>query len=182
VEEKPASVEGEVRNSITLAPVERAHVSLRKTSAGNADRYGALTNAEGKFVIANVPPGNYALQMDRTAYVDLTAAPANQFRLSAGEKKEGLKLKLTPTGQITGRVLDADAAPMEGLSVSAESGGRSIRSASTDDRGMFRIGGIPPGKYRVLARLNNLPFPPEIRTDQTGTPNSSMISRQSFWL
>src|SRR5438132_777006 len=99
-EEKPASIEGEVRNSITLAPVERAHVSIRRTNAADPDRYGALTDAAGKFVIAAVPPGNYILQMDRTAYVDLTAAPANQFRLSAGEKREGVKLKLIPTGQI----------------------------------------------------------------------------------
>jgi hypothetical protein len=35
----------------------------------------------------------------------------------------------------------------------------------TDDKGQFRIGGLHPGKYRVKATPQALPFPPEIRSD-----------------
>jgi len=87
--------------------------------------------------------------------------------IASGDKKDAGKLKLTPTGALTGRVLDVDGSPMEGLLVRAESSTRNQFPARTDDGGMFRIGGLPPGKYRVIAQPESLPLPPEIRTDGT---------------
>src|SRR5207302_2435332 len=129
-----------------------AHVSVRKFVNGKYDRYGVLTNSEGKFLIPNLPAGFFSIFADRTGFTDLTAASAREIRLGPGEKKEDIKLKLTPAGEITGRALDRDGAPMEGLTVSAESGGRSQRTALTDDRGLFRLGGMAPGKYLVVAQ------------------------------
>ena len=37
-----------------------------------------------------------------------------QIEVRAGDKKDDLKLKLTPTGAINGRVVDADGEPVEG--------------------------------------------------------------------
>jgi hypothetical protein len=164
-DEKPASVEGEIRDIVSGLPIERAHVSLRRFANGGWDRYGAQTNAEGKFAIAGIPAGNYQVAMDRVGYVAPVEVTRNQVGLHAGEKKDNYKLKLIPVGAITGRVLDADGAPMEGLTVEAELGGRVERSATTDDRGQYRIGGLRPGRYRVKARTQVLPIPPEIRTD-----------------
>ena len=166
-DEKPASVEGEVRNMMTGLPVERAHVSLRRFVNGGWDRYGAQTNAEGKFTIFGIPAGNYQVAMDRVGYVvpaDVTRGP---LTLRAAEKKDNYKLKLIPVGAISGRVLDAEGAPMEGLAVQAELAGKMERSAMTDDRGQYRIGGLRPGKYRVKAAPQPMPVPPEIRTDGT---------------
>ena len=41
------------------------------------------------------------------------------------------------------------------------------QNAVTDDKGQFRIGGLPAGKYRVKAMPMNMGLPPEIRTDGT---------------
>jgi hypothetical protein len=164
-DEKPASVEGEIRDIMSGLPIERVHVSLRRFANGGGDRYGAQTNAEGKFAIAGVPAGNYQVAMDRVGYVAPVEVTRNQLGLRAGEKKDNYKLKLIPVGAITGRVLDADGGPMEGLTVEAELGGKVERSATTDDRGQYRIGGLRPGRYRVKARTQVLPIPPEIRTD-----------------
>src|SRR5450759_788061 len=68
-DEKPASVEGEVRNSVSGMPVERAHISLRRYNNGGWDKYGALTNAEGKFKITGIPAANYQVTLDRVGYV-----------------------------------------------------------------------------------------------------------------
>jgi hypothetical protein len=173
VPEKPASVQGEVRDAISGLPIERAHVSLRRFGNGGWDRYGAQTNAEGKFTIQGIPPGGYQVAMDRVGYVVPAEVGRNQFMLHAAEAKENLKLKLIPVGSISGRVLDADGAPLEGLSVEAEAAGRSERSAITDDRGQYRIGGLRPGKYRVRAKTQQIPIPPEIRTDGTTEVNYS---------
>src|ERR1019366_1358248 len=68
-DEKPASVQGEVRNSVSGMPVERAHVSLRRYNSGGFDKYGTLTNAEGKFRITGIPAGSYQVTLDRVGYV-----------------------------------------------------------------------------------------------------------------
>jgi len=165
--DKPASVEGEVRHAIDGSPIERAHVSLGRFTNGEQDRYGALTNAEGRFTIANLPPGNYSLLVDRVGFIDMSSPGSPTLVLKTGEKKDAMKLKLTPTGAITGRVLDPEGKPVEFIQVRAESGGRWDRGGVTDDRGVYRIGGLRPGKYRVRAMPQEMPMPPEIRTDNT---------------
>src|SRR5215471_15164788 len=166
----PASVEGEVRNSVTGEPIERAHVVLNG-AGGNPERYGTLTNAEGKFVIAGIPAGPYIYTLDRTGFVSAPNASANELKLQPGDKRENLKLKLTPTGAIVGHVYDADGVPVQGISVAVISGGQAERGATTDDRGQFRIGGLRAGKYRLKAQPQQNPFPPEIRTDGSAEVN-----------
>jgi hypothetical protein len=166
-DEKPASMQGEVRNSVSGMPVERAHVSLRRYNSGGFDKYGALTNAEGKFRIAGIPAGSYQVTLDRVGYVASSEATRGPVTLTPGEKKDNLNVKLVPVGAISGRVLDADGQPMDGLQVHTEQGERTMRSGVTDDRGQYRIGGLGPGRYRVRAVTRNLAVPPEIRTDGT---------------
>src|ERR1022692_189678 len=147
-DEKPASVQGEVRNSVSGMPIERAHVSLRRYNSGGFDKYGALTNAEGKFRITGVPAGSYQVTLERVGYVPPLEVTRGTVTLSPDEKKDNLQLKLVPLGAISGRVLDADGQPVEGLQVHAEQGERTMRSGATDDRGQYRIGGLGPGGDR----------------------------------
>jgi hypothetical protein len=105
--------------------------------------------------------------MDRIGFVVPSEVMNTQVKLIAGENKENYKLKLTPVGSILGRVVDAGGSPLEGVSVEAIRGGRAAQSGTTDDRGQYRIGGLAPGKYRVRAKLSEMPLPPEIRTDGT---------------
>jgi hypothetical protein len=166
-DEKPASVQGEVRNSVTGMPIERAHVSLRRYNNDGFDKYGALTNAEGKFRITGIPAGGYEVTLDRVGYVAPSEMTRGPVMLTPDEKKDNLQLKLVPVGAISGRVLDADGQPVGWISVEALQGAYAQRSGMTDDRGQYRIGGLSPGKYRVGAVPQNLPLPPEIRTDGT---------------
>ena len=181
----PASVSGAVVNSVTGDPILRAHVMLQGTtemsgygmSAGrvriaNGDpetdskTYGALTNGEGKFTIAPLPPGKYFVWVERVGFVAPANLPSgpNMVTLAAGDRKEDLKLKLTPTGAITGRILDAEGEPIPGADVRAE-GPRGSYQASSDEQGRYRIGGLNPGKYRIRAAPKQQPFGAEIRTD-----------------
>jgi hypothetical protein len=162
--QEPASIEGEVRNAVTGEPIERAHVAA---TINNQQRFGAITDASGKFIITGLPVGNYAMTLDRVGYVASINRVETMVNLHAGQKYQNMKLKLTPTGSIVGRVLDADGQPMEGVVVRSEVGGQPVRTATTDDRGMYRIGGQRPGKVRLVAEIMTLPFPPEIRTDGT---------------
>jgi hypothetical protein len=161
---EPASLAGEVRNSVSGAPIERAHVAA---TLDGGQHFGTYTNADGKFVLTNLSAGAYAITVDRVGFVPAANLPALAISLQPGDKNESLKLKLTPTGAIVGRVLDADGQPMEGIRVSTEVGGQIDRSVTTDDRGVYRIGGLRPGKMRIRAQTMSFPFPPEIRTDGT---------------
>ncbi len=171
-DEKPASVTGEVRNAVSGMPVERAHISLRRYNNGGWDKYGALTNAEGKYTITGIPAATYQVTLDRVGFVPPLEVTRTALVLKAGEKKDDFKVKLVPVGAISGRVLDAGGEPVEGINVYAETGALSQRTGGvTDDRGQFRIGGLSPGKYRVRAVPQALPLPPEIRTDGTAEVN-----------
>jgi hypothetical protein len=134
--------------------------------------YGALTNGEGTFSIAPLPPGDYALSVERVGFVFTAAynsaeSRSTRFTLGPGDRKDGLKLTLTPVGAITGRVLDAAGEPVQNANVVAEGGNGYGANSTTDDKGQYRLGGMSPGRYRVRASAQSLPFPPEIRSDGT---------------
>jgi len=165
--DKPASVEGSVTNSLTGEPLPRATVSFRATGVPNPKTYAAMTDPQGKYSITAMEPGNYLQSALRVGFVSSAAevTPRNvQLKLGAGDKRTEVNLKLIPTGTITGRVLDPDGEPLEDMEVSAILNPRTV-TATTDEKGVFKIAGLAPGKYRVRARPQPTQFPAEIRTD-----------------
>ena len=162
------SVAGVVLNSATGAPLPRTHVTLYVFGNTGAQLFGTVTDAEGKFTIGALPPGQLSLNLDHVGFI----APATGNRLPdaqlrADEKKEGLKLSLTPTGAISGRVLDAEGIAVQGAIVSLDAAPSGVNPVTSDEKGQFRISGVPPGWYRVVANPAVMPFPAEIRTDGT---------------
>jgi hypothetical protein len=165
---EPSSVAGTVTNSVTGEPILRAHVTLQCWARDNQQVYGALTNEKGEYSLTASPSGPCYLNAERVGFVlasnELALAPVN---LTAGTHKENVKLTLTPTGGITGRVVNAAGEPVQDVSVWAEAeiGNDNFVNLITDDKGQFRIGGLRPGKYRVKATPQKMPFPPEIWAD-----------------
>ena len=172
-DDKSAGLQGVVTNSVTGEPVLRAHVALRPIQNGPQQngqappkRYGAITTADGKFSITGMDPGNYSMAIDKTGFTQAAAFP--RIILQPGDKKEDLKLKLVPTGSISGRVVTPEGTPVENAAVKVVAGASGFGSNTrTDEKGQFRIGGLSAGKYRVRASPESLPLPPEIRTDGT---------------
>ncbi len=151
-----ANITGIVTNSVTGAPIVRAHVTLRGQKT-----FGALTNGEGKYSIAGIPPGGYAYWGERVGFTsEMNAGDRATVDLRAGENSQDLKL--IPVGAIAGKVLDADGEPVQLVGVTAVGTDRDY-DATTDNKGQYRIGGLQPGKYRVKVQPNG--SPPEIRTD-----------------
>jgi len=163
-----ASLEGTVTNSVSGEPLARAHVVVRGTGTA---RYGAITNATGKFSVAGLPQGNYTIQAEHVGFAmpaGVGGVSAVSAMVRAGDVRSDVKVKLVPLGSIAGRVLNADGEPAEWVRVSAENdNGAAGYDGTTDDRGEFRIGGLRPGRYRVKASPQSIPMPPEIRSDGT---------------
>jgi hypothetical protein len=161
----PAAMSGTVTNSVTGEPILRAHVTVECMTQEHQQQaiYGALTNAKGEFTITQLPPGPCTPNARRVGFVELLNRAS--YSLTSGARKEGVKLTLTPAGAITGHVFDGSGEPAQGVGVTAEGPGGNSANAATDDKGQFRLGGLRPGKYRVKAAPQTLPFPPEIRSD-----------------
>lgn len=166
---QPASMGGSVVNAVSGEPVARAHVMLRAAAEGKELKYGALTDAAGKFSVTGLPAATYAVSAERVGFE--TPSPflsSPPVALAAGDARTGIKLRLTPLGSISGRVLGPDGEPAEWVQVSAETdAGPAGHGDVTDDRGQFRIGGLAPGRYRLKASPQNLQIPPEVRSDGT---------------
>lgn len=107
----------------------------------------------------STPPGTHvagdllALWLRDT---DLVVSPAGRggqvvlTRRSPPPAREGVPLQ-APTGRVAGRVTDAvTGAPLAGASVGLE--GTRVSGASRAD-GRFDIGGAPPGRHTLVARL-----------------------------
>lgn len=172
-------VEGQVLNSVTGLPVRKAAVTLFDVSgldqaaAASSSAQGktvrenpaTLTDAEGRFVFAGLEPGSYGLSAERSGYrsqsygIPWAGGNNEPVKLTAGDARTGLAIKLMPLGTITGRVVDEDGDPIRNVSVSAQvyvptPDGRKLEargSGSTNDLGEYRIFDLQPRKYFLKA-------------------------------
>jgi hypothetical protein len=181
-----AILDGTVIDAITRQPLPGTHIAMFSLTTeggqpfpGNA--FGAVSQADGHFSIANLPDATFFVYPQRTGYVavpgkDADAWAGTSLVLKPGESRTNLTIEMAPRAAILGRVTDEFGDPIQGASVEGVANGPAYErfpmgtnmSANTDDRGQFRLSGAP-GKYRikVTPRLANVNGPPEIRSDGT---------------
>ncbi len=123
----------------------------------------AETDTEGNYQFRGVPPGTYQIivlsplfvlpQQDRYA-----SMPSITIMISEGENVTNADLSLIRGGIVTGKVVDAEGRPMIEQFVQLdrldERGNPTPMSMNrgqytTDDRGIYRIIGLIPGRYRA---------------------------------
>jgi hypothetical protein len=122
------------------------------------------TGAEGEFTLSNLPAGRYRLQPFAPAMADTTMSegwPGKSILLEEGESLKSINLELSRGGVITGRVVDSNNRPVIGEQITVtmhkEQGRkqemyfRNYETSRTDDRGIYRIYGLSPGRYSVSA-------------------------------
>lgn len=173
LEGKVLSASGEPlsRASVRLLPQNNVNLNLLAIGRGGAAipnppaGYSAATDEQGRFVLDNVAPGSYQMIAERTGFVAQrygARTPADNgtpLTLKEGDKLLSLEIKLQRQGVIAGRVTDRDGEPAVNIQVRASryqyvNGKRQLVMAAntaTDDRGDFRIGNLPPGRYFVIA-------------------------------
>lgn len=140
-------------------PLQNAVISAVPARGGGSYVYVA-TDREGNFQLEGLEPKlSYYVTASMPAYTTLpreSGAQAPTYR--AGDS---VTLTLTKGGVITGKVRNAAGDPLVGIRVRAEMtvrtpNGRRLLNGQgsereTDDRGVYRIFGLPPGPYVVLA-------------------------------
>jgi hypothetical protein len=189
-----ARVEGVVVDMVSGAPVRRAVVQLRSSGSSQTSvespEYAEFTGPDGTFRFDRLPPGSYALSYSRTGYLQpriSTGYSSTAIRATAGETVKGLRYGLIPQSVVSGRVVDEEGDPVEGVQVSLlafrYAGGmrrltRLSETGTTNDRGEYRIARLAAGKYFLQASPERLtPGPALIAAARTpGAPLATYAS------
>jgi hypothetical protein len=163
-----AGVSGTVTNAATGAPIPRAHVQLYLGGRS----YGALTDINGRFAISQLPGGESSISIEAPGFQSpsiFSGSAVNRLVLGPDEQRKDLNIALTRFGAISGCVFDANGRPLQGIAMSVLSIEGVTEGEVSDPDGQYRIGNLPPGRYRVQAdpALTAVKLPPEIRTDGT---------------
>jgi protocatechuate 3,4-dioxygenase beta subunit len=124
----------------------------------------ATTDADGRYWITNLTAGSYRISVHAPAYVieeesRLSYEYGKTVTVGEGEEIVGVDFSLTRGGVITGKVTDEYGKPVIAEGVGAfrlDRQGKRDKSVSggmlqwqTDDRGVYRIFGLEPGRYIV---------------------------------
>lgn len=154
------SVGGTVLRTGTTEPIEGVQVTL---TLGASPPVSVLTDKEGHFSFRNAASGRYTIRFQRDGYLVPGSTPfvatTNTVSVGADEQVNGLTYYLTPGGTISGRILDPLGRPSVGADVialrPAFEEGRAIfvavKTASSNDRGEYRMFWLEPGDYYVRA-------------------------------
>jgi hypothetical protein len=157
------SIEGTVLNDRTGLPLSRAHLVLRSGRAG-VSPIGVDTDDKGSFSIRDVEPARYSLSAARDGYLAsslcmMGTVRVQVFAIGAKESIANLTFRLRPFAVMAGRISFDDGEPAMNTRVEAyreyrshlRHGYATVGSATTNDRGEYRMFGLQPGSYLVSA-------------------------------
>jgi hypothetical protein len=154
------TIQGVVLEQASGRPLARTVVRLDPVPQSSGTKAPPLTIRAGRtghFVFPSVVPGVYILNATREGY--FRAAYGQRLPIGRGTPIEVTtdstlfaELRLRHKGAVTGRVFDENGVGTAGIAVVAYRARlplRSAGSATSDDRGVYRIHGLEPGKYWV---------------------------------
>lgn len=185
-EPRPGTVEiaGQVTDARSHAPLPGAVVALNGRGAPPQAR--VITGGDGRFRFSDLPPGVFGVAATRNGYFGNgdgrdPFGPGRLVELTGDRAVTDLTLSLWKLGAISGSVV-ADGDPLVGIEVIAlrrslvASRWRyvNVATASTDDRGAYRLSGLPPGEYVIVARPDRDPETPLLLSLLAATPAASV--------
>jgi hypothetical protein len=165
-----ATITGRVVSAATGRPLRRAQVRLVAPELGRAART-VTADPEGRFTAADLPAGRYSITASAAGHLavqhgeERSGGGGTPYQLKDGETAE-IGFSLPRAGRITGRVSDETGEPAGALTVHILErrffqgrqrlvplpvGAQPMPMLRTDDNGLYRMHGLPPGSYYVMA-------------------------------
>jgi hypothetical protein len=163
------SIEGLVLQAGSNDPIAGARVTISRVQttpppigAPVAPIPAVNTDSQGKFVLKDVEPGQYRLQVAKNGYAraeygePIVGAQGRPLAVALDEAVKGVVIHLTPGGNVSGRVRDLSGQPVVGVPVmlmkiaynpSGQKTYTSGGSTRTNDRGEYRLYWVTPGRY-----------------------------------
>ncbi len=194
------TINGQPAANVSISAVEipmnlESPPTLRQQADGSISRtsFKTRTDAEGRYQITNLPPGRYMIVSASKAFVYADGTQTNfepkMVTMDAGESREKVDFSLVRGGVITGQITDSEGRPVIANSVrilqvtalpegrrSFQNPGGEFGDRSTDDRGIFRIYGLPAGSY-VLAAGGDGDFFTATKYPSTFYPDATSASQ-----
>jgi hypothetical protein len=140
-----------INGVVTQSGVPVAGASVIAAPLGGSAGTTTVTDAQGRFEMANLAVGPYAV----TATHPVTAAvvSATTESLTAGQTRR-VDLAFGSGGAVAGSLrgqVRGDASPIPGATVAIYAGGASVATLTADQNGQFAINNLPAGTYTVEA-------------------------------
>lgn len=145
---------------VTLIPQSAQRPDVHWSTLALGDLRATYTDGSGSFELREVPAGRYRVTARKPAFLPTefgatgSAGPGTAVAVDPGTTVT-LQIAMIRGSVIAGRVRQPNGTPAVGLAVSVmapEGPGPGRAFVWTDDRGAFRIFGLLPGDYLVVAR------------------------------
>jgi hypothetical protein len=195
-----ATIDGRVSEAGSDKPLEGVRVV---TSLGTS----TLTDVEGRFVLRGVPTGRMRIFPEKSGFVYsrpntlYPREPGVWIEVASGDRLQNVELRMVKEAAISGRILDSlgQPVPTAGVTVLVRSfddtGKPTLTRAPgtpynfamvrTNDRGEFRLSGLPPRDYYLRVHPGGLGpvstgFYPGV-TDESSARSIRVNSGEEFW-
>src|SRR5580698_9132507 len=141
------------RTTVTLDPIPNAGQQIRTTRTGE----------NGQFAFSNLPAGAYVLKASHRGFMPMQYGQrrwdaAGTAITIAGDEIITVSLPLQRYGSIVGTTRDPNEVGIPDQDVAAYTNAQPpvfVARGKSDERGVFRIGGLEPGTYLVRTTGNN---------------------------
>lgn len=160
-----AVLQGVVLDDETGYPLARTLVTLTPLPGTDASPLTIRSGDRGSFSMLSVRPGWYVLRTSRKGYADTEAGqlrpgrPGIPFEVLADAQSTFLQLRMKRLGAVAGSLVDENSIGIPDLPVhvyTARKPVRRVAEGKTDDRGIFRVGGLDAGTYIVRSGAGQL--------------------------
>ena len=148
------SISGYVYNGETNEPIQEASMRVIPSSEEPDDGFHTVTDANGFYQIEYLALGIYSVRAEAAGFIDLwyeqrySPDPTKGVRVTPPENVPNINFSLYRGGSISGRVVDTNGIPLEGVHVGAGGqlpNGQWIGSGTTTvSDGSYTIDNLPP--------------------------------------
>jgi len=188
---------GSISGRVTIGGKNAANIVMGAFANDRGNRRPAAqatTDSEGRYHLYGLPPAQYQIAPMTANLVNTEQVSGGNPNFTSGkavflstaESVEDVDLKLARGGVLTGRVSNADGKPVIEERVNlllVDANGAPTQTTAyypanyfmylTDDRGVYRIYGLPAGRYKVSVGIDP--------TDGVGPSNGRTVYRQTFY-
>jgi len=192
-EDTAARVDGVIVDASNGLNLRRTHVVLRPAEGGLSP-IGVETDERGRFEFRDVPQGRYVLFAERDGYLPGTVATRGGYRLpeviavQTAFPLTGIEIRLSRWATIGGKIKYDDAEPASSVLVQAwrertwrgRHGYYVTTAVRTNDRGEYRIYGLPPGSYILAAVFDRVLQIPNLKEQPRLDSSGVMVPPEGY--